>query len=83
MFAPRFSVSDVADPAHPGAVPDRSAEVALERANEKVTDRYGGTFIGRSVAALLAPPHGSVLRGAVVIIASDGWDSAATCSSMR
>ena len=53
----------------------RSAEVALERANEKVTDRYGGTFIGRSIAELLAPPHGSVLRGAVVIIASDGWDS--------
>ncbi|KKC03699.1 vWA domain-containing protein [Mycobacterium nebraskense] len=53
----------------------RSAEVALQRANAKVTDRYGGTFIGRSVAALLAPPHGNVLRGAVVIIASDGWDS--------
>jgi uncharacterized protein with von Willebrand factor type A (vWA) domain len=53
----------------------RSAEVALQRANAKVTDRYGGTFIGRSVGALLAPPHGNVLRGAVVIIASDGWDS--------
>jgi uncharacterized protein with von Willebrand factor type A (vWA) domain len=53
----------------------RSPEVALQRANAKVTDRYGGTFIGRSVAALLAPPHGNVLRGAVVIIASDGWDS--------
>jgi uncharacterized protein with von Willebrand factor type A (vWA) domain len=53
----------------------RSAEVALERANEKVADRYGGTFIGRSVAALLKPPHGNALRGAVVIIASDGWDS--------
>ena len=53
----------------------RSAEVALERANAHVTDRYGGTFIGRSVGALLAPPHGNVLRGAVVIIASDGWDS--------
>ncbi|HUE32138.1 MAG TPA: VWA domain-containing protein [Mycobacterium sp.] len=53
----------------------RSAEVALEHANAKVTDRYGGTFIGRSVGALLAPPHGNVLRGAVVIIASDGWDS--------
>jgi uncharacterized protein len=53
----------------------RSAEVALQKANAKVTDRYGGTFIGRSVAALLAPPHGSALRGAVVIIASDGWDS--------
>jgi len=53
----------------------RSAEAALERANAKVTDRYGGTFIGRSVGALLAPPHGNALRGAVVIIASDGWDS--------
>ncbi len=53
----------------------RSAEVALEHADAKVTDRYGGTFIGRSVGALLAPPHGNALRGAVVIIASDGWDS--------
>jgi uncharacterized protein len=53
----------------------RSAEVALQRANAKVTDRYSGTFIGRSVGALLAPPHGNALRGAVVIIASDGWDS--------
>ncbi|OCB44542.1 VWA containing CoxE family protein [Mycobacterium malmoense] len=53
----------------------RSAEVALERANAKVTDRYGGTFIGRSVATLLSPPHGNALRGAVAIIASDGWDA--------
>src|ERR1700722_9469613 len=56
----------------------RSAEVALQRANAKVTDRYGGTFIGRSISALLAPSssaHGNALRGAVVIIASDGWDS--------
>ncbi len=53
----------------------RSAEVALERANAKAGDRYGGTFIGRSLAALLDPPHGNALRGAVVIIASDGWDS--------
>ncbi|WP_156688489.1 vWA domain-containing protein [Mycobacterium sp. Marseille-P9652] len=53
----------------------RSAEVALQRANAKVTDRFGGTFIGRSLAALLAAPHGNALRGAVVIVASDGWDS--------
>ncbi len=53
----------------------RSAEVALQKANAQVTDRYGGTFIGRSIEALLAPPHGNALRGAVVIIASDGWDS--------
>ena len=53
----------------------RSPEVALARANAKVTDRYGGTHLGRSVGALLGPPHGHALRGAVVIIASDGWDS--------
>jgi len=56
----------------------RSAEVALDRANAKVIDRYGGTFIGRSIEALLAPTssgHGSAVRGAVVIVASDGWDS--------
>lgn len=53
----------------------RSAEIALARANEKVTDRYGGTHLGRSVAAMLRTPHGSALRGAVVIVASDGWDS--------
>ena len=52
-----------------------SPEVALHRANAKVTDRYGGTRLDRSIGALLAPPYGNVLRGAVVIIASDGWDS--------
>lgn len=53
----------------------RSPEAALARANAKVVDRYGGTHLGRAVSALLGPPHGSALRGAVVIIASDGWDS--------
>ena len=53
----------------------RSAEVALARANDKVGDRYGGTHLGRSLAALLGGPHGNTLRGAVVVIASDGWDA--------
>ncbi len=57
------------------ALSHRSAEVALSRANARVVDRYGGTHVGRCVGALLAAPHGSTLRGAVVIIASDGWDS--------
>ncbi|WP_407686920.1 vWA domain-containing protein [Mycobacterium sp. HUMS_1102779] len=55
----------------------RSAEVALQRAEATVTDRYGGTSVGRSLATLLAPGlpgHGNALRGAVVIVASDGWD---------
>lgn len=53
----------------------RSAEMALARANERVVDRYGGTHIGRCLSELLSAPHGGTLRGAVVIVASDGWDS--------
>lgn len=53
----------------------RSADVAVARANERVVDRFGGTHIAGSLAALLASSHGTVLRGAVVLIASDGWDS--------
>jgi uncharacterized protein len=57
------------------ALSHRSPEVALARANAKVVDRYGGTHLGRCIGGLLTAPHGSALRGAVVIIASDGWDS--------
>jgi uncharacterized protein len=53
----------------------RSAEVALARANAKVTDRFGGTHLGRCIGELVSAPHGITLRGAVVVIASDGWDS--------
>ncbi|MGD1429491.1 vWA domain-containing protein [Mycolicibacterium septicum] len=53
----------------------RSAEVSLAQANDKVADRYGGTRLARSIGALLTGPHGHALRGAVVVIASDGWDS--------
>ena len=53
----------------------RSAELALARAEEKVVDRYGGTRLGRSIGALLSVPQGNALRGAVVVIASDGWDA--------
>ena len=57
------------------ALSHRSAEVALARANATVINRYGGTHLGKCVGGLLAAPHGNVLRDAVVIIASDGWDS--------
>jgi len=57
------------------ALRHRSPEVALERANAQAADRYGGAHIGRSIGALLTPPHGNALRGAVVIIASDGSDA--------
>ena len=68
-------VLDVADAADRRRCRTARAEVALARANAKVVDRYGGTHLGRCVGALLAAPHGNALRGAVVIIASDGWDS--------
>ncbi len=57
------------------ALSHRSAETALARANDKVVDRYGGTHLGRSIGTLLSQPHGNTLRGAVVVIASDGWDA--------
>ncbi len=53
----------------------RSAEIAVEQASAKVVDRFGGTRIAGNVQALLASHHGSAVRGAVVIIGSDGWDS--------
>lgn len=57
------------------ALSHRSAEAALARANDKVADRYGGTHLGRAVNELVRGPHGSALRGAVTVIASDGWDA--------
>jgi uncharacterized protein with von Willebrand factor type A (vWA) domain len=53
----------------------RSAEVAVERATAKVADRFGGTRIAANVRALLSSHHGGRVRGAIVIIGSDGWDS--------
>ncbi|WP_072689795.1 vWA domain-containing protein [Rhodococcus marinonascens] len=53
----------------------RSAETAVRRANEKVADRFGGTHIAGSLGELLSSPYGNALRGALVVIASDGWDS--------
>ncbi|MDB1086435.1 VWA domain-containing protein [Streptomyces sp. ACA25] len=52
----------------------RSADVAVAEASERVVDRFGGTRIATSLQTLLTSHHGSVLRGAVVIIGSDGWD---------
>jgi uncharacterized protein with von Willebrand factor type A (vWA) domain len=52
-----------------------SPESAIEGATEKVADRFGGTRIATNIAALLKSPHADACRGAVVLIASDGWDS--------
>lgn len=55
----------------------RSAPEALAQAEHLVTDRFGGTRIASNLRALLSSRHAGVLRGAVVLIASDGWDSEA------
>jgi uncharacterized protein with von Willebrand factor type A (vWA) domain len=53
----------------------RSSDVAIEQATAKVTDRFGGTRIATNIQTLLASHHAGAVRGAVVLIASDGWDS--------
>jgi uncharacterized protein with von Willebrand factor type A (vWA) domain len=53
----------------------QSAEAAIEQATAKVADRFGGTRIATNLQALLASHHGDALRGAIVVIGSDGWDS--------
>lgn len=57
------------------ALRHRSATVAMQRATEQVVDRYGGTHLASSLAGLLASRHGNALRGGVLVVASDGWDS--------
>jgi uncharacterized protein len=53
----------------------RSAETAIAHATDQVTDRFGGTRIADSLRGLLRSHHGGAVRGAIVVIASDGWDS--------
>ncbi|MEU8247726.1 VWA domain-containing protein [Nonomuraea sp. NPDC048916] len=52
----------------------RSAAAAVGLATERVTDRFGGTRIATNVRALLASHHGAKVRGAIVLVGSDGWD---------
>lgn len=54
---------------------NKSAALATEEATARVTDRFGGTRIAASVNALLTSHHGSAVRGGIVVIGSDGWDS--------
>lgn len=53
----------------------KTTAVALQDATERVADRFGGTRIATNIQALLSSHHGGVVRGGIVIIASDGWDS--------
>jgi uncharacterized protein len=57
------------------ALTHKSAQVAIAHATEQVVDRYGGTHLATSLRALLSSRHGNAVRGGVLVIASDGWDS--------
>jgi hypothetical protein len=57
------------------ALRQTSARAAIDQATMAVGDRFGGTRIASNLAALLDSHHGNALRGAIAIVASDGWDS--------
>lgn len=57
------------------ALRHRSAAVAMDLATRQVVDRYGGTHLATSLRALLGSRQGNRLRGGVLVVASDGWDS--------
>ena len=52
-----------------------SAAEAIAEATEQAEDRYGGTHLAGSLRELLRSRHGHALRGGVLVVASDGWDS--------
>ncbi|MEU1363296.1 VWA domain-containing protein [Micromonospora zamorensis] len=52
-----------------------SASEAVAQASAAVTDRYGGTRIATNLRSLLTSHHADAVRGAVMVIGSDGWDS--------
>ena len=55
---------------------DGDPQVAIDRLALEVSDRFGGTRIAASIGELIHSPVWShVVRGATVIIASDGWDT--------
>ncbi|NNF53767.1 MAG: VWA domain-containing protein [Acidimicrobiales bacterium] len=54
----------------------RSPAEAIDRASDEVGDRFGGTRVANSLRELLTHrTWGSLVRGAIVVIASDGWDT--------
>ncbi len=62
----------------------RSPTEAIEQASDAVGDRFGGTRLASSVRSLLAHQRwGGLVRGAVVVIVSDGWDSDAPDETER
>jgi hypothetical protein len=56
------------------ALARRGPDEALRLAEARAVDRFGGTRIATAVRALLTDRHAAGCRGAVVLVASDGWD---------
>ncbi|MBM6403550.1 VWA domain-containing protein [Phycicoccus sp. CSK15P-2] len=57
------------------ALVHHSAQEARERAEAATADRFGGTHLAGSLRALRRSRWGDGLRGGVLVLASDGWDS--------
>jgi uncharacterized protein with von Willebrand factor type A (vWA) domain len=57
------------------ALRQRSVAAAVAEASELAVDRYGGTQLASSLVTLLRSRHAEGLRGGVLVLASDGWDS--------
>lgn len=58
------------------ALRHRSASEAMDQATEAVGDPFGGTKLASSIGKLLRHRLWSrFVRGAVVVVASDGWDT--------
>jgi len=58
------------------ALRSRSAIEAMQRSTEQVGDRFGGTKLASNLGVLLGHRvWSSMVRGAVVVIISDGWDT--------
>jgi len=55
---------------------EKDTHGAIDRLTNDVVDRFGGTRIAASLGELISSPIWSnSLRGAVVVIVSDGWDA--------
>ena len=57
------------------ALRQASPTAAIALASAQVVDRYGGTHLAGCLKELLASRHAHGIRGGVLVIASDGWDS--------
>ncbi len=57
------------------ALVQHSAADARAQVEAATGDRFGGTHLARSLRALRRSRYGQGLRGGVLVIASDGWDS--------